>query len=218
VAHLAVAQGDDRLARAELETAESLDRTWGLEMRALFSVLPFRRVSEAELREVRHSLEEWNPADVAPSMFLVFAMHNELHPALRLYLLGLIDVRLGEIPSARRWAEELSPLAGAAEGLGVSLLLELQAAIAQREGRPEEALRILERSHPRLWFQLTVASPFYSLASQRYLRAELLRQLGRHQEAAGWYRSIAERSPYELVYAAPSRERLAEMSRVALSR
>jgi hypothetical protein len=76
----------------------------------------------------------------------------------------------------------------------------------------------LERSRPRLWFQLTVASPFFSLASQRYLRAELLREVGRLEEAVGWYKSIAERSPYELIYAEPARRRLVEMSAVALSR
>jgi DNA-binding SARP family transcriptional activator len=211
VAHVALAQGNDEVARAELETVQSLDRTWGLEMRALFSALPFRAVAEAELQEVRRCLEEWDPADAAPSMFLVFAMHNGLHPALRLSLLGLIDLRLGNVDSARKRADLLRPLAGSDEALEVSLLVELEAAIARADGRPEEALRILERSHPRLWFQLTVASPFYSLASQRYLRAELLRELGRHQEAAGWYRSIAERSPYELVYVGPARQRLAEM-------
>jgi tetratricopeptide (TPR) repeat protein len=218
VAHVVMAQGDDELACAELEIAESLDPTWGLEMRGLFSVLPFRTVTEAELRQVRRALEEWDPASVAPSMFLVFAMHNELHPALRLYLLGLIDLRLGDIRSASEAVELLHPLARSAEGLEASLLVELQAAIARAEGRPEEALRILERSHPRLWFQLTVASPFYSLASQRYLRAELLREVGRLEEAAGWYRSIAERSPYELIYAGPAQHRLTEISSLALSR
>ena len=92
-----------------------------------------------------------------------------------------------------------------------SLGAELRSAIARAEGRTEEALSILERSWPQLWFQLTVASPFFSLASQRYLRAELLREVGRQEEAAGWYASIAERSPYELIYAEPARQRLAEM-------
>jgi hypothetical protein len=109
-------------------------------------------------------------------------------------------------------------LAGPAEGLAASLLVELEAAIAWAEGRPEDALRILEQSHPRLWFQLTVASPFFSLASQRYLRAELLREVGRREEAAGWYRSIAERSPYELIYAGAAQRRLSEMSEPALNR
>jgi hypothetical protein len=31
------------------------------------------------------------------------------------------------------------------------------------------------------------------------------------EEAAGWYAAIAERSPYELIYAEPARRRLAEM-------
>ncbi len=40
---------------------------------------------------------------------------------------------------------------------------------------------MLERSRPQFWYQLTVASPFFSLASQRYLRAELLREAGRQK-------------------------------------
>ena len=151
-------------------------------------------------------------------MFLIFARHNDLHPALRVYLLGLIDLRLGEVASAAEQAESLGTLAGPAEGLAASLLVELQAAIAWAEGRPKEGLRILEQSHPRLWFQLTVASPFFSLASQRYLRAELLREVGRREEAAGWYRSIAERSPYELIYLGAARQRLSEMSEPVLNR
>jgi DNA-binding SARP family transcriptional activator len=218
VAHVALAGGRDDLAESHLELARSLDPTWGLEMQAFFSALPFRPVSESRLRELRGTLEAWDPASVAPSMFLIFAMHNELHPALRLYLLGLIDLRLGQLGSAREQAALLRGLAGPAEGLVASLWLELQAAIARAEGRPEEAIQILERSRPRLWFQLTVASPFFSLGSQRYLRAELLREVGRLEEAAGWYRSIAQRSPYELIYAGPAQRRLSEMSTLALSR
>jgi tetratricopeptide (TPR) repeat protein len=35
--------------------------------------------------------------------------------------------------------------------------------------------------------------------------------LDRDQEAAGWYRSIAERSSYELVYLAPAEYRLGQI-------
>jgi hypothetical protein len=95
-------------------------------------------------------------------------------------------------------------------GLTDCLAAELGAAIARAEGRTGEALAILERSRPRLWFQLTVASPFFSLASRRFLQAELLREAGRAGEAAGWYQSIAQRSPYELVYRRAAEERAAE--------
>jgi hypothetical protein len=36
--------------------------------------------------------------------------------------------------------------------------------------------------------------------------------VGRREEAAGWYGAIAERSPYELIYAAPARARVAAMA------
>lgn len=212
IAHVALAQGEADVVREELRLAESLDATWGLEVRALFATLSFLTPSDAELREVREALAAWDPSAVAPSMFLVFAMHNDLHPAIRTYLLGLLDIRLGDIASARAQAQALVQLMPAGEGPGESLGVELRAAIARAEGRPEAALAMLEQWRPRLWFQLTVASPFFSLASLRFLHAELLREAGRRNEAAGWYRSIAERSPYELIYAAPARQRLAEMA------
>jgi tetratricopeptide (TPR) repeat protein len=211
VAHLALARGDLEAARQELHTAQTLDLTWGLEMRALFACLPFLEVAEAELQSIHDDLTRWNPADASASTFLIFAMHNDLHPALRVYLLGLMSLRLGDKQSATARSVELSEMEDAQPGLVPSLGVELRAAIARAEGRTEDALAMLERSRPELWFQLTVASPFFSLASQRYLRAELLREAGRTQEAAGWYASIAERSPYELIYAGPARRQLEEM-------
>lgn len=211
VAHLALAGGRVASAREELQQAESLDPTWGLEMRGLFASLPFATVSEPELRAVRDALGSWNPAETPPSMFLIFAMHNDLHPAIRAYLLGLVNLRLGDAKAAAGQAVVLSEIEDFQAGLVPSLGVELRAAIARTEGRTEEALAMLERSRPQLWFQLTVASPFFSLASQRYLRAELLREVGRRNEAAGWYAAIAERSPYELIYAEPAKRRLAEM-------
>jgi hypothetical protein len=60
---------------------------------------------------------------------------------------------------------------------------------------------MLEATSPALWFQLTVASPFFTLASSRLLRAELLEEAGRRREAAEWRKTLAQRSPYELLYA-----------------
>jgi hypothetical protein len=65
--------------------------------------------------------------------------------------------------------------------------------------------------HIDLWFQVTVTSPFLSLAYERFFRAELLHELGRDAEALGWYGAIAQRSPYELIYAAPAHLRRAEI-------
>jgi tetratricopeptide (TPR) repeat protein len=212
VAHLVLAQGRTETAWEELRVAETLDAAWGLEMRGLFATLPFLTLTEAELRKVREALAEWDPTEVTPSVFLIFAMHNDLHPAIRTYLLGLLDLRLGDITSAWAQSRALAEMGAPQGGLAESFGLELQAAIARAEGRPHDALTLLEQSRPQLWFQLTVASPFFSLASQRYLHAELLRETGRLEDASGWYASIAERSPYELIYAAPARRRLSEIA------
>ena len=215
VAHLAFANDRVDVARQELLLAEALDPVWGLEMRALFATLPFATASESETRQVRDALARWDPAKATPSLFQIFAMHNDLHPAIRAYLLGLLELRLGDGAAAAVQAAVLTELedqrrAGRRAWRGAA------AAIAQPEGRTDEALAMLERSHPDLWFQLTVASPFFSLASQRYLRAELLRQAGRYAEAAGWYGAISERSPYERyeLCAAPARSRLTEIAAV----
>jgi DNA-binding SARP family transcriptional activator len=212
VAHLTLAQDRADTTREHLRLAQSLDHVWGMEMLALFATLPFLAPPASELRGLREELARWEPTQAVPSTFFVFAMHDDLHPAIRAYLLGLLDLRLGDVASAAAQAQGLAGLATEKEGLVGGFGVELRAAIARAEGRSDEALALLEQWHPQLWFQLTVASPFFSLASQRYLHAELLRETGRLEEAAGWYTSIAERSPYELIYAGPARRRIAEMA------
>jgi DNA-binding SARP family transcriptional activator len=208
LAHLALADGRRGAAADELALAERLDPTWGLEMRALFATLPFLEPDTDELTALRAQLTGWDATAAPQSGFLIFAMHNDLHPTIREYLLGLIALRLGDVARAREHSAALARAASGDARLAASLAAELEATIARADGRPAQALAILDRSRPRLWFQLTVASPFFSLASRRFLQAELLREVGRHEEAAGWYRSIAERSPYEIIYAAPARQRL----------
>ena len=208
VACLALAGGRETDAKAELAMAATLDATWGLEMQGLFATLPFLSPPESEIRAIRDALERWEAAAIAPSSFMIFAMHNDLHPAIRAWLLGLLELRLGDTERAARWGDELAGQEKTGGGLARNLLAELRAAIARAEGRPGEGLALLENARPELWFQLTVASPFFSLASSRFLHAELLRELGRDREAAGWYGSMAQRSPYELIYARAARERL----------
>jgi DNA-binding SARP family transcriptional activator len=208
LAHLALASGRRTDAAAELAQASALDPIWGREMRALFATLPFSDTPRPELERLRADLEAWDAGAVQPSAFIVFEMHNELHPAIRAWLLGRIALRLGDAPGARRWSAELARMQVGGNTMIRSLDVEMRAELARAEGKPEEAIETLETAPPRLWYQLTVASPFFTLASRRWLHAEVLREAGRLEEAAGWYRSIAERSPYELIYTGPARERL----------
>jgi serine/threonine-protein kinase len=208
LAHLALASNRPGDVAAELAHAGTLDPVWGREMRALFATLPFLETPREELDRLRAELEAWDARTVPLSVFLVFAMHNDLHPAIRAWLLGRLSLRLDDVPGARGWSDELSRMAERGEPMLRSLDVELRAEVARAEGRLADAITILETAPPRLWYQLTVGSPFFTLASRRWLHAEALREAGRLEEAAGWYRSIAERSPYELIYAAAARERL----------
>ena len=208
LAHLGVAQGKHEVAQEELLRAEALDHAWGLENRALLALLPFASAPPATLERVRADLASWDPAGAAPSSFPVLAMHNDLHLPIREYLLGMAALRLDDREAARSHTAVMMRSAPGEGGLVDCLSTELAATLARCEGRTAEALSILERTRPRLWYQLTLASPFFCLTSRRFLQAELLREAGRVGEAAGWYASLVQRSPYELVYREAARERL----------
>ena len=212
--HLRFAQGDGAGAMAALRTAEGFDRVWGLEMRALLAALPFGGIPESEGAAARDALEAWDASRATPSNFVVFAMHNGLHEHLRLYLLALLDCRLGRLEDAKGHVAALETLAPAsgAESLSHQLTLGARARVLWASGRLEEALEALEASRGEAWFLLTLASPFYAQAFKRYMRAELLAALGREEEARGWRLSIAERSPYEIVYRMPTSPRVASIS------
>lgn len=202
LAHLAVMRGRQTEARTALDTAQKLDRPWALEIKGLFAALPYLPAEAGQLKEVRDELTEWDAAATPASPNLPLRVHNGIHPHLRLYLLGLLHVRLGDLDRARAYAGELLSLDDPA-GLGPlagTLAAGVRARIAWAAGDLGDALRQLEASRSDVWFQRTVASPFYGQIFERFMRAELLQALGRDAEAASWYRSLVERSPFELPY------------------
>jgi serine/threonine-protein kinase len=212
LAHLALSQGHCRVARAELAEAQRLDHPQGLEARALAAALPFLPVEPGELEELRDQLRAWDAARTLPSPIPALGVHNGLHPALKEYLTGLLAVRAGDCTEAREALDRLGAQGGTAEAVArASLWRGLAATLARAEEGPQKALAVLGPPAIELWFQVTVASPFLSLAHERFLRAELLQEVGGEAEALGWYGSIAQRSPYELVYAGPSHLRRAEI-------
>ncbi|HEX2249968.1 MAG TPA: BTAD domain-containing putative transcriptional regulator [Gemmatimonadales bacterium] len=212
LAHAALSQGRWEAALMELARAEPLDYVQAIETRALFAALPFLPVDPTEVAEVRELLEGWDATGVAPSSFPPLAAHNGLHPSIKSYLSGLLALRSGDLAGAR---DALARLSGRSEtdesARRASLRRSLSAALTRAERGPVEALAALGRPQIDLWFQVTVTSPFLSLAYERFLRAELLYEMGRDAEALGWFGAIAQRSPYELIYAAPAHLRRAEI-------
>ena len=211
LAHLAVSQGRWAVGREEAMEAQALDYAQGIETRGLFAALPFLPVQPNELAEVRNQLRSWNPLEASPTVLAALAVHNGLHPAIRSFLLGLLAVRASDFVEAHEALDQLSPSSEPVSAARTSLRKGLAAALTRAERGPLDALAVLGRPSAELWYQATIISPFLSLAYERFLRAELLFEAGRHAEALGWYGSIAERSPFELVYAAPAQLRRAEI-------
>jgi tetratricopeptide (TPR) repeat protein len=208
LARVAVARGGWRAARAQLDSAARFDPVAELELRSLLAVLPFLQVPRSERLQIRRRVDAWPARLEAPGEPSHSSGHTGLHPAVRLYRLGLLDASLGDTTGALRFADSLQVAGDLAAGLRADALRtfarSIRARVAGEAGRPAEAIEQLELSR---WG--VVESVFEAEALDRYYRAELLFALGRQAEALEWYRTIAERATYELVYVAPARWRQA---------
>ena len=215
LAHLALAAGGVERMRAELALAESLDRHLGARDAGAVrrAALPARVRGRAARRARRARALGPGPGGAEHVRDLRDAQRAaSRHPGLPARPARAPPGRsaIGRRAAARRWPSSRP----AARWCGTSRSSSTPR-WRTRRGRDAEALARLERARPELWFQLTVASPLFSLASQRFLRAQLLEAVGRHAEAAGWYRAMAERSPYELIYAGAAREGAARAEKAA---
>ena len=215
LAHLELAQGRWAEARAEMDEAESVHRGSMIHHRTVLWLAPFLDRPQQELEALRASLSEWD-AESAPFSMTAgpyCTVHNGLHPQLRTYLLGILAARLGDEGVALRHAEELEREGGRPETreLARYQARSIRAHIYSSAGRVEDALAALECSRVGSLFELSIASPFFSQAYERYVLAGLFSSLGRYDEALCWYGSFAEHSIYDLMYLAPSHLRRAEI-------
>jgi tetratricopeptide (TPR) repeat protein len=149
------------------------------------------------------------PADAS----IQFAVRPELYIQYREYLQGLYAARDGDFTAADRAATALETLGGSAEELKLAhnLALGVRSETALRQGRTDEALRLLEKLESRIPYLLRL-TPFYSSARERYRRAELLQRAGRPEEALRWYSSLDDQSYFDAPYLAPSLLKRAEIT------
>jgi DNA-binding SARP family transcriptional activator len=146
------------------------------------------------------------------------------HPAT-LYLLGLLSAAIADTAAVVEHAagieraldavepldREYNPLTGRPDVELRGYAGTLRALAARAGGRPEEALAILQGSHVDRWYGLAISSPLHARDFDRFLRAELLHELGRYDEALSWYASFGEHALHDLVYLAPAHLRSAEI-------
>ena len=142
----------------------------------------------------------------------MIAIDRSAHQYFRLYLLGILSARLGEPSAALGYAAELEhadpsiPLGGFTRDQGQFVRAE----VAWQGGRREEALALLDQA--RLWttdsrMHEQGDSPFFIQLHERFARAELLYELGRHEDALPWYRALS----YDFLYTGPAHLRLAQI-------
>jgi hypothetical protein len=213
LAHLAMARGRRAQADHLLLVASRHAPEWSMEVRALFAALPFGDVPPGTRAALEAELRGWNPDSPRGAMSLPLALHDGLHRHLRGFLLGLLRARAGDASGVAAEAEGLAELSvpTGAGPLIDRLTRTLDAEALWLRGRPADALARLERPGPSVWFQHAVASPFYAGTYERFLRADLLAELGRVEEALAWWQTVAQRSPFELVFLAEAERRQARV-------
>jgi serine/threonine-protein kinase len=209
LAHLELARGRLKGAWSELGAAGELSGSEPPLADAWFRALPFVPQSPRELDAARSRLARWDAGEAVtrsrqPSAF--YSAHNGVHQILKVYLLGLLDTRLGDTTRARVRAMALDSAGRATEGppLALELAQGLWTRIAAAQGRPDSALAELDALRIDGWYELTFVSPFYSGAMERFTRAELLGEKGRSEEALRWYHGVGENSTQELVFLGPA--------------
>ena len=207
LAYLELGEGRWNAALAQLDQARRLRPAWTLEHRALFSVLPFSLDGEDERTRFRAELLAWTPETERPSSLptTFFSVHDSIHPALRLSLLGLIEATLGLPEAAERAAalEALQPLQ-AGPSLTVDQATEVRARIAAEAGDAARALGELEQLRHEVLYQFGIASPFTAQSYGRFAHAHALAGAGRVDEALRLFASFDHVSIYDMAFQAPA--------------
>lgn len=207
LAGLAAAGGRWTAARDAFRVAESMEGAGMVGIyRALTATLPMLPVPESDLRAIREDIARWGPTARMEGSGLAVA----LQPHLRLYLLGLLSSRLGDVAAAERSAAELERLQSppGAQGTVLSLASTLRADVAWTRGQPQEALAALGGVSQPVPLEL-IALPrpvhfrIYGQEHARLLRALALAEIGRDVDALAWLRYGFRGSPQEFLFLGP---------------
>ena len=201
-AQVQLARGRWLDAKQDLTAMATIEPAAAIEYGALLTLSPTASASSDDLRRLRTALATWDAGPTPPSASPVFGIHNGFHPQLRLYLLGLVSVRLGDAAAALAYADSLTaiPADSIKALLGQNLAHAVRARVIARRGDVNGALAELGQPwiDPR-----THRSHYSSILAQvgdRYFRAELLQKAGRLAEALDAYSAVSDYSLDGLMY------------------
>jgi serine/threonine protein kinase/tetratricopeptide (TPR) repeat protein len=213
LADLALARGQWASAKDWLARAADSAPLLALELRASYSLLPFLSVPAAELEALHDALLRVDAAWLSEPLPIPYYAPDTLRLALvRPYLLEMLSARLGNHGAAQEYVRPTDRTqTDSTRSSFVGLLTSsVHAHLARSRGNPVAALALLG-GEAALFPINTSVSHFGTHAYERFARAELLRELGRDEEALGWYASMAELSASEMIYLAASHLRRAEI-------
>jgi tetratricopeptide (TPR) repeat protein len=218
LAHLAAQGGQWSTAKEELAAAKPLYSAPSIVFEAMLAAAPFWQVPDEDLKAIREQLNVWDGSDAVPGRELDrnLVFPTGMYPLLRIYLLGLLCARLGDNAQATDYAAQLEGLEGPlqARSLSQDLSRGVRAQVAINQGRLEDALVLLEQAQMDALggqFLYTLATSFLMQNHERFLRAELLSQLGREEKALGWYGSFQLGLYNTAIYRAPTHLRRGEI-------
>ena len=212
-----LAGGRTASARRQFARLDAIRRDWAITDEPYRMLARHQSVDERQLRAWRESLEQWD-ADAVPATdagargpLIRLARHDGVQAQLRRYLLGRIDVRLGDYDGALRQADALEQSGNPrdAGSLSRDLALSVRAHVLTAQGHLEKALAALESAPREVPFVRRSVSWAFIQPEERFLRADLLARLGRLEEALKWYGSVHYWP--DSVLAAPSHVRQAEI-------
>jgi tetratricopeptide (TPR) repeat protein len=218
LAHYAAAGGQWTTAEEELAAAEPLYRAPTIVFKPMLAAAPFWQVPDEDLEAIREQLGVWDGSGAAPGHELdrQFVFAEGMYPLLRMYLLGLVSARLREDARAGEYAAELEGLKGPehAASLPQDLARSVRAQVAINQERPKDALALLEQARMETLpgqFIFSYGTSFFMQNHERFLRAELLHELGRDEEALGWYGAFPFLGYSSAIYRGPSHLRRGEI-------
>ncbi len=202
-------------ARNELRSASDVAPEEGLYAWAFLAAMPNAPVPREELQWLRDSVEQSRVGEPGPRAPVDNLRFTSFRPVSRLYILGLLDIRLGDTTAAKDAAEAVEVIAqpGGLRGASAvgrvgdvdaltedarSVASALRGMIAASGGRHDEAIRLLRGARPVLPLEF-LASYLGARSIERYTLAGELEAAGRREEARRWRDAMAERFWFEVV-------------------
>jgi DNA-binding SARP family transcriptional activator/TolB-like protein len=207
---LRLAQGRVRAAAAE-GARVGRPEPWSTQVgNPYFLALGFVPVDRAATAALRDRYATWDSVAVAATIRLTVS-GRDVQPLRRAFVSGLLEVRLRDFAAADHGARALHAVRGAqpVEALARLLAATLRADALRAADRPADALAVLERAPDEVPTELAGALGVGPYSA--WLRAEVLRALGRDEEALAWYASRTDLFVGELIYLAPASLRAGEI-------